>query len=70
MVDLLYKDLSYQVQGAFFEVYKSLGNAFKESVYHNALIEEFKSRGINIAAQKRIKIFYNDVKVGWKTTQG
>lgn len=38
MVELLYKELSYQRQGAFFGVYKSFSNAFKESVYHNALI--------------------------------
>ena len=27
---ILYKELSYQIQGAFFEVYKALRNAYKE----------------------------------------
>jgi len=45
-------------------VYKAFGNAFKESVYHNALAEELRQNNINIISQKRINIFYRDKKVG------
>ena len=61
---LLHKELSYKVQGAFFAVYKAFGNAFKETVYHNALLEEFKSADIKVESQKRIDIYYRDKKVG------
>jgi len=62
--DVLYPDLSYEVVGAIFEVWKKLGPSFKESVYQKALIEEFKNRGINFESQKLIPIYYNDKKVG------
>ncbi len=61
---LLYKNLSYQVQGAFFKVYKILGCSFKESVYQKALLEEFCLLGLKSETQKRINIYYNDKKVG------
>ena len=64
MSTLLYKELSYKVQGAFFNVYKAFGNAFKEKVYHNALIEEFKQSNIDILSQKQINIYYKEKKVG------
>ena len=64
MDTLLYKELSYSLQGAFFNVYKALGNGFKESVYHNALIEEIRSLNIEINSQKRINIYYHSKKIG------
>ena len=65
MTDLLYKELSYKIQGAIFTVYKAFGNGFKENVYHNSLLEELKSTNIiEVASQKRINIFYRDKKVG------
>ena len=62
--DLLYPELSYQVVGAIYEVWKKLGPAFKESIYHKALIEEFKDRDISFTAQKQIPIFYKGKKIG------
>ena len=64
MPEILYKELSYEVQGAIFKVYKTLGCSFKESVYHNALVEELKSRKINIEKEKQIKVYYQGKKVG------
>lgn len=64
MDELLYKELSYKVQGAFFEVYKHLGNAHKEIVYQNALLEEFKDRNVNAITQKRLGVYFKDKKVG------
>lgn len=62
--DLLYPDLSYQIVGAIFAIWKELGPAFKESVYQKALEEEFNKRQIPYTSQKQIPIFYNDKKVG------
>jgi len=44
MVDLLYKELSYQIQGALIEVRKNYGSGHKESVYQSALAEELQLR--------------------------
>jgi len=64
MTKLLHKQLSYILQGAFFSVYKAFGNAFKESVYHKALIQELEDKGLNVSSQKRINVYYKNIKVG------
>ncbi|MCB9799856.1 MAG: GxxExxY protein [Candidatus Omnitrophica bacterium] len=61
---IIYKKLSYQLQGAFFQIYKTLGNYFKESVYHKALLEELSVLGINFKSEERINIYYRNKKVG------
>ncbi len=62
--NIIYRDLSYQIMGAIFEVHKELGPGFLESVYHRALIDEFSRRGINVDAQKTIDLLYKDKKIG------
>lgn len=62
--DILYPELSYNIVGAIYEIWKKLGPAFKESVYQKALEEELKHRQINFIAQKQIPILYNKKKVG------
>ncbi|HPN96636.1 MAG TPA: GxxExxY protein [Candidatus Moranbacteria bacterium] len=57
MADLLYKDLSYNIQGAFIEVRKNFGPGHKEIVYQNALQEEFVTRGISVEKEKNINIY-------------
>lgn len=62
MSKILYKELSYKIQGAFYDVYKSLGNGFKEGVYHRALMEALKSKGLKVDSQKRINVYYQEKK--------
>lgn len=65
MGELLYKELSYEIQGGIFEVYKGLGCSFKESAYDNALFEEYSEhRKLFIERQKRIGIYFKGKKVG------
>jgi GxxExxY protein len=54
---LLYKELSYEIQGAAFEVRKNFGPGHKESLYQNAFAEELKIRGIKFEREKPIKIY-------------
>lgn len=63
-VDLLYKELSYEVRGAMINVHKALGSGHKESVYHKALAEEFKKQGIVFTEEKSISVKYKGVTVG------
>ena len=44
MAEHLYKELTYKIRGALFEIYNILGPGFKESVYHRALVREFTLR--------------------------
>ena len=55
---LLYPKLSYQVRGAIFAVYKTLGPYHKESVYANALSSELKKRKIPFTREKSINVSY------------
>ena len=64
MERLLYEDITYQIRGACFWVWKEFGSAFKESVIDKAITEELKKRGLKVEDQKRINIFYNHKKVG------
>lgn len=55
--DLLYKELSYQIQGAAIEVRRDYGSGHKESVYQHAFAEELTLRKIPFEPEKKITIF-------------
>ena len=54
---LLYKELSYQIQGTAIEVRKNFGSGLKESIYQNVFAEELKSRNLSFEKEKSIQIF-------------
>ncbi len=56
-VDLLYKELSYQIRGAAIEVRKNYGPGHKEVLYQRAFAEEMNLRGIKYEREKQIKIY-------------
>lgn len=49
---------------AAFEVHNTLGFGFLEKIYENALMKEFRLRGIPAEAQKEIKVYYKEEEVG------
>lgn len=54
----LYKDESYQILGACFEVYKEKGCGFLEAVYQECLELELKLQGIPFETQKLLPLSY------------
>jgi len=60
----LYPKLSYQIRGAIFQVYKTLGPYHKESIYTNALSSELKERKISFKKEVSINVIYENRKVG------
>lgn len=62
--DFLYPELTYKIRGCIFAVWKELGPAFKESVYHKALEREFLKRKIPFENQKSVDIIYDGKKIG------
>lgn len=58
MEGFLYKDETYAIRGAIYEVSNTLGCGFLESVYQEALERELALRGIPFASQVEIKIDY------------
>ena len=63
MSDILFKEESYKIIGACFEVHKALGHGFKEVVYKDALELEFKQLGITYQREKPFTIFYKEQKL-------
>lgn len=57
-MDLLYADECYNLQGAFFAVYRELGNGFLEAVYQECLAKEFEREGIPFIAQPELCLYY------------
>ncbi len=55
---VLHPELSYAVQGAFYEVYNMLGPGFREETYRQALMRELRSRGIPFETEKYYDICY------------
>ena len=64
MPELLYKEESYEVRGACFSVYNSLGGGIREAIIERALILELREKGLVVARQQKIDIIYKNEKVG------
>ena len=64
MGEIVYKELSYQIMAAVFEVHNTLGFGFLEKVYERALLKELCLRKIPVEAQKEIKVFYKGDEIG------
>jgi GxxExxY protein len=58
MPDILFKDESYAIIGACFEVYNEKGNGFLEAVYQECLEIELELRGIPFAAHTELTLTY------------
>lgn len=58
---VIYKDESYLIQGAIFEVYREIGVGFIESVYQECLEKELTLRKIPFQSQKEFIISYKGV---------
>jgi GxxExxY protein len=53
-----FADEVYLIQGALFEVYRTMGSGFLEAVYQECLALEFATRGVPFAAQSPIPLSY------------
>ena len=51
-------DLTYQIRGAIYDVYKELGPGLLESVYEEALTFELEQRGLQVQRQLQVPITY------------
>ena len=60
---VIYKEESYKIVGAAFEVYNKLGHGFLEAVYQEALEIELQRQGIPYEREKELKIQYDDVEL-------
>jgi len=63
-IGILYKDLSYAINGAAIQVHKALGPGQLESTYERALSKELAYRGIAHRCQVPITSWYRGDAVG------
>ena len=58
MQRILFKEESYKIIGACFEVYKQKGSGFTEPIYQECLQIEFSLQGIPFVAQPTLELEY------------
>lgn len=63
MAGIVFKEESYKLMGACFEVYKEKGCGFTEPVYQECLALEFRRQGIPFIAQPAIELEYKGTKL-------
>ena len=51
-------EITYEVRGAIYDVYKELGPGLLESVYEEALCYEFEQRGLKVERQLQVPVRY------------
>jgi GxxExxY protein len=61
--DLIAKELSQSIIGAFYEVYNFLGYGFLEHVYAAAMQRELRLRGHSVECEKLAPVFYKDAEL-------
>ena len=53
-------EITYEIRGAIYDVYKNMGPGQLESVYEEALAFELQQRGLNVERQKQVPIIYKE----------
>lgn len=56
--------ITERIIGAAYDVSNQLGCGFLEKVYENALMVALRKAGLNVVAQRRVQVFYENVVVG------
>ena len=56
-------EISYEIRGAIYDVYKELGPGLLESVYEEALCFELEQRGLFIERQKQVPVIYKGCRL-------
>ena len=52
-------DITYEIRGAIYDVYKNLGPGLLESVYEEAMVYELQKRGLKVERQVEVPIHYD-----------
>ncbi|MFN0139037.1 MAG: GxxExxY protein [Pyrinomonadaceae bacterium] len=63
MSSIIFREESYKIIGACFEVYKSKGCGFTEAVYQECLALEFGLQHIPFVAQPKLELDYKGTKL-------
>ncbi|MBU3925019.1 GxxExxY protein [Patescibacteria group bacterium] len=64
MADLVYKELSYEIVGVLYEVYKELGGGYQEKYYQRAINLKLKKKNFRFREQICIGIKIENENIG------
>ncbi|HUT22074.1 MAG TPA: GxxExxY protein [Candidatus Bipolaricaulota bacterium] len=64
MTEILYKDLSYVLNGIFFDVYNTIGYGKREKAYCQAIIKALYNNKIKFLYQFKVPLIYHEHKIG------
>ena len=59
-----FEEITHEIIGAAYKVFKTVGFGFLESVYKKAMIIELKKKGLKVEEEKPLKVYYEDQVVG------
>lgn len=63
MTEIIYKELSYRLNGIFYSIYNVLGNIHSEKQYQDVLGIRFKENGIKHEREKDLLFSFHDSKI-------
>jgi len=61
---LIHEELSYQILGCAFEVYKELGPFYRESIYQRAMEIALGQKGLSFQREVQVPVTFRSVQVG------
>jgi GxxExxY protein len=64
MGEIIYKELSYEIIGAIYEVYNNLGFGYREKVFQRAFAQELDNKNLKYKKEFPIKIYYKNRLIG------
>ncbi len=63
-MNLLHKELSYQIIGVLFKVHTKLGGGYQEKYYQRAIALELKRQDISFQEQVPVDLSYEEERIG------
>ena len=63
-MQLLHSEITDAIIGAFYEVYRELGQGFLESVYREAMVIALRERGLSAEREKTVKVTFRNQTIG------
>jgi GxxExxY protein len=64
MSELINKEITERIIGAFMKVHSVLGNGFQEVIYQRALAIEMRNSKLSFQREHNMKIFYENEEIG------
>ena len=62
--EMLHRALTEKIIGSFYDVYNELGHGFLESVYETAMVITLRDKGLEVAQQVEIPVWFRGQQIG------